>query len=100
MDNTVHANLLAPRAPLTGQVVNIAGGERITLLDMVTVLNELVGREVPVEFVDPRPGEVRHSQAGIQRAAELLDYHPVVDFRAGMARTFAWYEEQESAPVV
>ncbi len=101
IDNVVHANLLALRAPrVSGEVVNIACGERITLLDMVTVLNELVGREVPVEFVDPRPGEVRHSQAGIQRAAELLDYHPVVDFRAGMARTFAWYEEQESAPVV
>jgi UDP-glucose 4-epimerase len=101
IDNVMHANLLALRAPrVSGEVVNIACGERITLLDMVAVLNELVGREVPVEFVAPRPGEVRHSQAAIERAAELLDYRPVTDFRSGMARTFAWYEEQESAPVV
>ena len=101
IDNVVHANLLALRAPrVNGEVVNVACGERITLLDMIAVLNELVGREVPVEFVDPRPGEVRHSQAAIERAATLLDYRPVVDFRTGMARTFAWYEEQESAPVV
>ena len=84
---------------LRGEVVNVACGERVTLLDMIAVLNGLVGHEVPVEFVPPRPGEVRHSQAAIGRAAQLLDYRPVVDFREGMARTFAWYREQEAAAV-
>ena len=78
----------------------MACGERITLLDMIAILNSLVGREIAVEFVPPRPGEVRHSQAAIGRAAELLDYLPVVDFREGLARTFAWYREQETVPVV
>jgi nucleoside-diphosphate-sugar epimerase len=101
IDNIVHANLLALRAPrVTGEVVNVACGERITLLDMIAILNSLVGREIAVEFVPPRPGEVRHSQAAIGRAAELLDYRPVVDFREGLARTFAWYREQETVPVV
>jgi nucleoside-diphosphate-sugar epimerase len=43
---------------------------------------------------------VRHSQAAIDRAAELLDYRPIVDFREGLARTFAWYREQETLAVV
>jgi UDP-glucose 4-epimerase len=101
IDNIVHANLLALRAPrVTGEVVNVACGERVTLLDMVGILNSLVGRDVAVEFAAPRPGEVRHSEAAIGKAAKLLDYHPIVGFREGLSRTFAWYREQESVGVV
>lgn len=95
IDNVVWANLLALRAPrLTGEVINVACGKRVTLLDMIASLNRLVGLEIPVEFAPPRVGEVQHSQAGIDRAAALLGYAPVVDFDEGMARTLAWYRSR------
>ena len=77
----------------------MACGERITLLDMIAILNSLVGREIAVEFVPPRPGEVRHSQAAIGRAAELLDYRPSSTFARACAH-LRLVPRQETVPVV
>jgi nucleoside-diphosphate-sugar epimerase len=97
VENAVQANLRAATAPdVAGQVFNIACGERITLLDMVAILNRLVGRDIPVEFGPPRAGDVRHSLADIGRARQLLGYAPAVDVAEGLAKTLAWYRENES----
>ena len=92
VDNVVHANLLALRAPhAQGEVVNIACGSRVTLLDMIAELNSLVGRDIGVEHLPPRPGDIRHSQASIAAAASLLGYKPIVGFSEGLSRTLDWY---------
>jgi UDP-glucose 4-epimerase len=96
VDNIVQANLLALRAPhLAGEVMNVACGDRIKLLDMVEILNNLVGRDLPVSFVSPRLGEVQHSQADIERARTILGYAPSVSFAEGLERTLAWYRVRE-----
>jgi UDP-glucose 4-epimerase len=96
VENVVRANLLALDAPdVGGQVFNVACGERITLLDMIAILNGLAGRELPVEHEPARPGDVRHSLADIGKARRLLGYAPEVGFAEGLARTFAWYREHE-----
>jgi nucleoside-diphosphate-sugar epimerase len=93
--NVVDANLLAVKAPkLSGETVNVACGDRVTLLDMVAGLNRMVGRELPVEHREPRPGDVRYSQAAISRAADLLGYAPTVGFEEGLARTVDWYRSR------
>jgi UDP-N-acetylglucosamine/UDP-N-acetyl-alpha-D-glucosaminouronate 4-epimerase len=96
VDNAVQANILAATAPdLAGQIFNIACGQRITLLEMVAILNRLVGRDLPIEYGPPRTGDVRHSLADINRARQLLGYTPAVDVAEGLARTLAWYRENE-----
>ncbi len=96
IENVVRANLLASTAPdVAGQVFNIACGERITLLDVVEILNRLVGREIPVEHGPARPGDVRHSLADIGKAKQLLGYAPDIDVAEGLKRTLAWYRENE-----
>jgi UDP-glucose 4-epimerase len=97
VDNAVQANILAATAPdVAGQVFNIACGQRITLLDMVAILNRLIGRDLPIEYGPPRAGDVRHSLADIGRAKQLLGYTPAFDVAEGLARTLAWYRENES----
>ena len=97
VENAVQANLRAATAPdVAGQVFNIACGARITLLDMVAILNRLAGRDLPIEYGPPRAGDVRHSLADIGRARGLLGYAPAVDVAEGLARTFAWYRESET----
>jgi len=92
VDNVVKANLLALSAPaVDGRPTNIACGDRVTLLEMVAILNELVGHDLPVVHGEPRPGDVAHSQADIERARAVLGYEPVVRFREGLARTLEWY---------
>ena len=87
--NAVQANLLAASttARLEGQVVNIAGGRRIALNDLVREIGRVLGREVTVRHAEPRAGDVRHSLADIGRAKALLGYEPTVAWDAGLPAT-------------
>ena len=89
VDNAVSANLLAAAAPrrLQGEIINIAGGRRVSLNALVTELGRVLGVEPSVVHTDPRPGDVRHSLADIQRAEALLGYRPEVTWEQGLPRT-------------
>ena len=90
VENAVRANLLAAEAPrASGEAINVACGGRVTLLELVEQLNHLLGTHLDPIFAPPRPGDVRHSQADLTRAAALLGYHPTVDLQEGLARTAA-----------
>lgn len=92
IDNTVRANLLAAISPrrLTGEIVNVAGGRRIALNDLCREIGRALGREVAIEHVAPRAGDIRHSLADISRARELLGYEPLVRWEEGIAPTLAY----------
>lgn len=95
IDNVVHGNLLASKAPAAvGQVMNLATGGRVTLLDLMDKLNRLLGTSFEPLHVPERRGDIKHSRAGIDRARELLDYEPVVDFDTGLAHTVEWYRSK------
>ncbi len=97
VDNVVHANVLALKTPSArGEVLNIACGERISLLDVMRALNGFVGRQIPARHLPARSGEVIHSQASIAKASALLGYAPIVGFAEGLRRTFEWYKAQEA----
>jgi UDP-glucose 4-epimerase len=96
--DNVRANILAATVPyVAGQVFNIACGQRYTLIDLVDSLNSILDTDIRPSYSDPRPGDVRHSQADIRAAQTFLNYEPEVDFREGLERTVAWYREQETS---
>lgn len=93
IDNVVYGNLLALRAPgVGGEMLNLATGGQITLLDLMNKLNAQLGTAFEPIHAAARPGDVKHSRAGIEKAQRLLGYEPVVDFDAGLAQTVAWYQ--------
>lgn len=99
IDNVVHANLLAAAAPaekVSGQMMNTATGNRITLNATFKILCELTGYSGEPLHLAPRAGDIRDSLADIRLAGELLGYSPVVDFREGLRRIVEWY--RGSAP--
>jgi UDP-glucose 4-epimerase len=92
VQNVVEANLLALKAKrLDGSAINVACGDRITLLDVIETLGTLTGQTNEILFAEPRVGDVRYSQAAIDRAGEILGYHPSVAFGEGLRRTLEWY---------
>jgi UDP-glucose 4-epimerase len=98
VDNVVRGNLLAALTDgAAGETFNIACGGRINLLDMINILNKLMGKDIKPIFVDPRPGDVKHSRASIEKAQRVLGYEPLVSFEEGLAHTLAWYETTVSA---
>jgi nucleoside-diphosphate-sugar epimerase len=93
--DVVQANLKAADAPnASGKVYNVAGGRRTTLLELLTHLNRLMGASVKPNFTAPRPGDVKHSQADIHRAAEDLGYRPTTDIATGLGHCVEWFRER------
>jgi UDP-N-acetylglucosamine/UDP-N-acetyl-alpha-D-glucosaminouronate 4-epimerase len=95
IENVVNANLLAAEAPaerVSGQMMNVATGTRITLNQAFEILRELTGYKGDPAYAAPRTGDIRESLADITLARELLGYEPTVDFREGLRRTVEWYK--------
>ncbi len=93
VSNAVLATLLAGASTtkLLGEVVNIGTGRRISVLDLAQSLAKLVGvPHIQPAFVPEREGDVKHSQADIALAKQLLGYEPVTSFEAGLEETVAW----------
>lgn len=88
--NAVRALLLASdSAKANENVYNIGTGGTTTLLQLVDQLNRILGTHLAPLHGPPRPGDVRHSQANIDRATQDLGYRPEVSFAEGLRRTVA-----------
>jgi UDP-glucose 4-epimerase len=90
--DAVAANLAAMKSPgpLAGAVFNVGTGRRVSLLDLVTSLNRLLGTAVEPEFAPARAGDVRDSLASLDRIRDTLGYAPSVPFEEGLHRTLDW----------
>jgi UDP-glucose 4-epimerase len=95
IDNVVKGNLLAAAAPaekVSGQMMNLATGSRITLNQTFGILRELTGYSKEPVYAASRAGDIHDSLADIGLAKNLLGYEPKVDFREGLRRTVEWYK--------
>lgn len=96
VSNAVVANLLAGASDrqLSGEVINIGAGRKITLVELARLLAERCGMPHLVPTYQPeRPGDVRHSLADLDAARSLLGYEPVISLEEGIAQTFDWYRQ-------
>jgi len=93
--NAVHACRLAADAgpEAVGEAINVGCGDRVSVLDLVELVNDLLPERVDPLFVAARPGDVRDSQASIVKAGRLLGYRPLTDVRQGVATTVRWFRE-------
>ena len=90
--NVVHGNLLAADAQdVAGRTLNVANGRSTSLLELITVLNQLLGTRVEPIHEPPRIGDVRESLADITLARKYLGYEPQIDFLEGLRRSIDYY---------
>lgn len=79
-----------------GEALNVGCGSRTTLLELVAMLNELLGTSIEPTFLSPRPGDIRHSHADIRQAERLLGYRPSTSVQAGLAKTVDWFAGRQA----
>ena len=84
-------------ANVSGEVINVACGGRISLLALLRALQVILCRDVAPTFEPAREGDVRDSQADIFKARQLLGFSPSVSFEEGLRRTVDWYRAAGSA---
>src|SRR5690606_2791922 len=94
IDNTVSANLLGASTSnkLTGQVINIACGERISLNQLLAHIGEVAGRKLDPEYLPGRAGDVRDWLASSDAARGLIGYERKGKVGEGLRRTFAAFK--------
>jgi nucleoside-diphosphate-sugar epimerase len=96
IENVVRANMLAVEAPeekVAGKVFNIAGGQSISLLQLVAELNRLTGQSLKPQFEPIRVGDVKNSQADITAAQQALGFESKVSWQDGLERTLEFYRK-------
>lgn len=95
IDNVVAANLRAAHSREgIGGVFNVGQGKAHTLLDLVDLLQEILGIELRLLHTAGRPGDVRDTLADIFQAERCLAYRPQVSFEEGIARSVEYLGRQ------
>ncbi len=94
VEDIVAATYRAAEAPVAGLAINVGGGSRVNLLEVLAFLEELVQRKVRVRFEPAVRGDVRHTEADLTRARELLRFAPRVAFADGYAREVEWLRQR------
>jgi nucleoside-diphosphate-sugar epimerase len=92
IDNVVDETLRACDAKdASGKVFNGGTGARITLNQVVKILEKITGKKIHPKYDPPRTGDIRDSQADISLARKILGFQPLVHFEEGLKLTWAWY---------
>jgi len=98
IENVVDQTLRAAEVHgASGIVFNGGTGTRITLNEVVHLLEEIAGSKIEVKYEQPRHGDIRDSQADISLARQTLGYEPKVQFSEGLRRTWEWYRQHYSS---
>ena len=84
----------APKA--SGEIINLAVGGRISLLELIRTLQIILKTDVEPVFGPAREGDIRDSQADITKARQLLGFAPVVPFDEGLRQTVEWFKQRTS----
>jgi len=89
VNHVVDANILACESDKTG-IFNIACGRRITINQLVDMINEILGKDIEPVYEKPRPGDIKHSLADISKA-RAFGYEPESDFKEELRETIRWF---------
>jgi nucleoside-diphosphate-sugar epimerase len=95
VENVVQANRKAAQASsedVSGEIFNVGCGDRVTVNRLAQTLKDIVDTDTEPVHGEPRPGDVRHSQADVQKARDAFGYNPQVGLREGLRRTVEWFE--------
>ena len=93
VSDVVAANLAAGKAPeAVGEVFNIGGGSRVTLMELLEIMERVTGRSIRRNYVEKAKGDARHTSADISKANKILGYAPQVSLSEGLAREWEWIQ--------
>jgi len=88
---------IAALQPLGYEIINLGGGRRPwSILELITLIEGLVGREAVIEFKPFQKADMQDTSANIEKARRLLGWEPHTDLPEGIARCVEWYRANES----
>ena len=102
IDNVVEANILAATqrlfpeskesVPFIHHILNVANGKDHTILQLVGLLNKIIGKDIKPVFLPKRAGDVFRTLADISKIKAVLKFEPKIDFETGLRKTVEWFK--------
>ncbi len=91
--NVVQANILASKnKKASGEVFNVAGGKDYSILELVELLNNILGKNILPELLSLRAGDVFKTKASLVKSKKILGFVPAVDFISGLKLTVEYFK--------
>jgi len=93
ISDVIDANLLCLEKDVIGESINIGGGCRTALIEVIDLIGEIAGKRPDVRFEAVQKGDVRHTWADTSKATKVLGYRPKISLKEGLTKEFEWLVE-------
>ncbi len=95
VDDIAHGTISALR-PIGYDIFNLGSDQPLKLSEMITLIEELTGRKAQIDYKPWHPADMAATWADITKARKILDWSPQVNFRQGLGKLAAWYEDNRT----
>jgi len=93
--NVISANILSATTPgIKHEIFNVANGEENSVLNLVTTLNKVIGKNIEPKFLPVRTGDVFRTSADISKITKKINYKPLVNFEEGLKLTVEYFKQK------
>jgi UDP-glucuronate 4-epimerase len=93
VEDIVSGIMAALERPLGYEIINLGRGEPVLMADFVEIIEELVGKKAVLSTPPAPASEPKITFANIDKAQQLLDYHPQTPVAEGLAKMWTWYQK-------
>jgi UDP-glucuronate 4-epimerase len=80
--------------PLGYEIINLGGHETIKIIELISMLESLIGRKADIEYLPPNPADMLANWANVEKAGRLLGWEPQVRLQEGLASLVNWYNAE------
>ena len=94
VDDAVEATILAAENNLVGEVFNIGGGSRISVNDLIKLIEEIIGKKARERYVEKQKGDVRDTLADITKTTKILKWTPKIKLEEGLSGEIKWMKRK------
>ena len=91
VDDAVEANILGAKSNLAGEVFNVGGGSRISVIELIGEIERIIGKKAQILYVEKQKGDVRDTWADVSKAKAKMNWNPRVDINKGLKRFVDWF---------
>jgi len=77
--------------PLGYEIINLGGHEVITINNLITLIEDVIGKKAIVDYGPAVQADMRSNWADVGKAGELLGWEPQFNLREGVERLYQWY---------
>jgi UDP-glucose 4-epimerase len=94
VDDAFEAIILAAESDIVGEVFNIGGGSRISVNELIKIMEDIIGKKARRKYVEKQKGDVRDTRADVGKAGKELGWKPKVGIEEGLKRFVDWWMEE------